>query len=359
LTDPRDSETLIQDPSDEGDQVLRRRRRVWSFFAGLARVFFFVCLACLTLWLGFGSGLYYIVSQKTPSIEEIRNYEPPAVTQIFAEEGQLIGRFYYKLCFPVTLEEMPKALRDAFVVAECGDFWKSDSIAWRTILSRFARLFDANLRAKAVPCRKVFSVLWPPPMGRPTFFYLLRESLVINRIENALTKEEILTRFLNRVYLGDGAYGVEAAARTYFGRHAKDLTIAQCATIVGMIMCPSYCSPKRHLEKALERRNWVLGRLYDDGYISRQEYDNAMQEELKVVEAKDEYHRAPEPLLEAMRRYLGTKYGTDPLYKGGLRVYTSLHFPLTEDSWNPTRPPEEYITRVLDRHGKVLGERHQ
>ncbi len=323
----------------------------------LVRVLFFVCLACLTLGLGVGSGLYYIVSQKTPSIEEIRSYEPPAATEIFADNGEPIGGFGAEQRFPVTLEEMPKPFKDAAVAACCRNFFTHGEPGIGAALESALHIVRGNLPIRAVPvCHSFFRGAWPYYRPLRTLVDKLSERLLLRNIENGFSREEILCRFLNRVYLGGGAYGVEAAARTYFGRHAKDLTTAECATIAGVIICPSSCSPTRDKERALKRRNQVLRRMYDDGYISRQQYDNAIREELTVVEGNDKYDRAPKPFLEAMGRYLGTKYGTDLLYKGGLQVYTSVHIPSAEDVWDTSRPPEDYITKVLDRHGKVLEE---
>ncbi len=158
----------------------------------------------------------------------------------------------------------------------------------------------------------------------------IKEAILSTRIEQSLSKEQILYLYLNQIYLGSSAYGVDAAAQTYFDKHAKDLTIAECAMLAGLAKAPSTNSPKRNLKKALERRGYVLKRMFEDGFITDAQFEQANQEEPKIYHGSNPNIRIAGDFVEYVRRYVERKYGSDALYKRGLQIYTSVDLDLTK-----------------------------
>jgi len=145
-----------------------------------------------------------------------------------------------------------------------------------------------------------------------------------------LSKEQILYLYLNQIYLGSSAYGVEAASQTYFDKHTKHLTIAECAMLAGLAKAPSTNSPKRNLKKALERRAYVLKRMFEDGFITEAQYEQANQEEPQIYHGNNSNARIAADFVEYVRRYVERKYGSDAMYKQGLQIYTSVDLDLTK-----------------------------
>jgi len=296
---------------------------------------------------------YLFLSHEIPSIEKLKSYEFPIPTQVFADNGEVIGEFCYQRRYVISLKEMPKALQDAVVAAEGPELWKPRGLGTKAIV---------NAVLKIMTRRAIASGVRPWPLSRPDLtgkggpLYKLKMSLLCNRIEKALTKEERLYFCMNQIYLGRRAYGVEAAARTYFGKSAMNLTVAECATIAGLAKAPSKYSRKRNVEAALERRNYVLARMYEDGKLAQAEYEKATREQLVLGEKKAPYEKKVADFLEHVRRHIESKYGKDALYKGGLRVHTSAHLPVTDAAQEAIPAPNVYIRKILDRRGKVLEE---
>ena len=152
-----------------------------------------------------------------------------------------------------------------------------------------------------------------------TFVRKIKEAILATQIERSLSKEQILYLYLNQIYLGSSAYGVQAAAQTYFDKHVKDLTIAECAMIGGLAKAPGKDSPKMNLKRALERRAYVLKRMLEDGCIDQTEYDQASAEEPKLVSRQNPNSKVAENFVEQVRRYVEKQYGADALYKEGLK----------------------------------------
>jgi penicillin-binding protein 1A len=153
----------------------------------------------------------------------------------------------------------------------------------------------------------------------------IKEAILSTRIENWLSKQQILYLYLNQIYLGSSSYGVEAAADTYFGKHVKDLTVAEAAMLAGLAKAPSTYSPKKNLRKSMERRAYVLKRMLEDGFISEAQYEEAMREEPKLATKINPYKRIAPDFAEHVRRYVEQKYGADALYKEGLQIYTTVN----------------------------------
>jgi penicillin-binding protein 1A len=345
------SGTTLQDSPGCSPSNFGRWRK---FFAALASFLLLVCIACATFACGVAVQGYLLLSPKLPSIEKIKNYEPCTVNQVYADDGQLIGEFCHERRYVVPIDEMPQALQEAVVAAEGKDFWKTPGLDARAIFWEAMALFktkEINAQPSAVfRCE-------PRITPEKRVLRKIKKALLLYRIERDLVRKEILHIYLNQIYLGEGAYGVEAASRVYFGKSSKNLSIAECAMIAGLIRSPSRFSPKRDMSRALERRNYVLLRMREGGKITQAEYDKATHEEPIIAEkASNPCREKAAGSVEHVRQYIVKKYGEDTLYNGGLKVYTTISLARVEEAPNSANLHGAHVKKVIDRHGKVLEE---
>ena len=305
----------------------------------------FLLYSCvgLALMLAVGtlaaSGLYWWASKDLPSFTRINDYQPPLVTTVYARDGQVLGHFYREKRFLVPHEEMPELIKRAFLAAEDDSFYEHGGVDPKAIF----RAFIKNMRAGSI--RQGGSTITQQIIKRllltseKSYERKLKEAILAFRLERYLTKDEILTIYLNEIYLGGGAYGVEAAARTYFGKHVNELSIAEAAILAGLPQAPSKYNPLRAPGSAKARQRYVLGRMLELGWISQSDYDVALHEPLIYKSMEDPSWKRGSWYLEEVRRklisYLSEdnmrklgielpRYGEDAVYEAGLKVYTAV-----------------------------------
>ncbi|RLB07896.1 MAG: penicillin-binding protein [Deltaproteobacteria bacterium] len=280
------------------------------------------CLALACLLVGVGTYLYF--SFTLPPIKSLEDYKPSIITQVFSDDGELIGEFYREYRIVVPIERIPKILSQAFVAAEDAKFYQHKGISYLGILRAIAKNIMAGRiiqGGSTITQQVVRSLLLT---RERTLSRKIREILLAHRIEKYLTKEEILYIYLNQIYLGHGNYGVEAAARDYFGKGVEELNLAEAALLAGLPRAPEKYSPLHHLPQAKKRQAYVLGRMVEDGYITKEEAEQAYQAPLEIKARKNKYLNVAPYFTEFIRMYLQEKYGEDLLYNQGLRVYTTL-----------------------------------
>ena len=320
-------------PSDPFKDVLKPHRRDnkrWSLFGGLARFSMLILIGAASGMAGMAAQGYIYFTQSVPNVDKLNKYDPPVVTSVYADKGELIGEFAYQRRFLVPMDQIPKALKDAFVAAEDKNFWHHSGVDKEAILRAIKKnLMAGTLKegASTITQQVAKTFLLTPERK---FTRKIKEAILSTRIEQSLSKEQILYLYLNQIYLGSSAYGVEAAAQTYFDKHAKDLSVAECAMLAGLAKAPSTNSPKRNLKKALERRGYVLKRMLEDGFITEAQYELANKEEPQIYYGGNPNSRIAADFLEYVRRYVDRKYGTDALYKKGLKIYTTVDLDLTK-----------------------------
>lgn len=277
-------------------------------------------------------------SQDLPSFTRIADYRPPQVTTVYARDGSVLGQYFREKRFLVGLEKMPQRLPMAFLAAEDDGFYKHEGID----LVAIVRAFIKNLQAGSI--RQGGSTITQQIVKRllltseRSYERKLKEAILAYRLEKYLTKDEILTIYLNQIYLGGGAYGVEAAARTYFGKHVNELTIAECAVIGGLPQAPSKYNPFRDPESTKQRQHYVLRRMHELGWINDDEYQTALNQPL-IYKSMDEGGREGSWYLEEVRRQLIDffsesnvrrlglridRFGEDAIYEAGLQIYTAM-----------------------------------
>ena len=270
--------------------------------------------------------LWYLWSSNLPYIGSLREYNPPIITEVFSDEGEVIGRFWEEKRIVVSLDQVPEHLINAFIAAEDARFFKHEGV---DILS-IARALIKNLMAGKIEqggstiTQQVTRSLLLKNLKR-TYRRKAREALLSLQIEKSFSKERILFLYLNQIYLGHGAYGIEAAARTYFNKRAIELTLAESALLAGLPQAPSRYSPITHFERAKARQKYVLERMREEGYIAEHQETEALSVELEIKQTEDSSFAKAPYFAEHVRRYLEKKYGRDLLYRGGLKVYTTLN----------------------------------
>lgn len=304
------------------------------------------------LLVGAGLGAWFWISQDLPRIERLADYRPPAVTQVLANGGQLMAEYYHQRRYVVPLSEIPRPVVMAFVSAEDGDFFKHGGVDLLGIL----RAAYVNFRAGRVVqggstiTQQVARGLLLSPQR--TLLRKVKEAILAYRMESYLSKEEILYLYLNQIYLGHGAYGVQAAAQTYFGKNARDLDLAEGALLAGLVKAPSRYSPLRHPRRARTRQVYVIGRLLEEGHINAQQAKAALNRQMDI-----RLHRpvklAADYYTEYVRQWLEERYGTTMLYEGGLTVYTACDPQLTKDGQNAIAQGLFKLTRRQGFRGPV------
>ncbi len=269
---------------------------------------------------------WYLWSSNLPYIGSLKEYRPPVVTEILSEHGQVIGSFWDERRFIVPVEGLPEHLVHAFVAAEDARFYEHEGLD----LLGIVRAFVKNIKAGKIEqggstiTQQVTRSLLLKNTKR-TYRRKAREAILSIQIERNFSKERILFLYLNQIYLGQGAYGVEAAAQTYFGKSAKNLDIAESAMLAGLPQAPSRYSPVRHFELAKARQKYVLGRMRENGYITDDEMRTALEEPLDIQMKREKPFKKAPYFTEHVRKYLLKKYGHDLLYRGGLKVYTTVN----------------------------------
>ncbi len=269
------------------------------------------------------SGLFYfLISRNLPNIISIADYQPLGVTQVRTENKgkfEVLGEYYKERRYVVPIEYVPKVVIDAFLSAEDDQFYQHKGISFFAILRASFANFKAGqvVQGGSTITQQVAKSLFLSP--ERTFIRKLKEAILAYRLENNLTKQQILYLYLNQIYLGHSAHGVQAAARVYFNKDVKDLSVAEAALIAGMPRAPGRYSPFLNPAKAKEVQRYVLKRMFETKAISEEQMVQATSEPLRVFSREEEF-KFGEYVLENVRRILVEKYGEKALYEDGLMV---------------------------------------
>jgi penicillin-binding protein 1A len=273
---------------------------------------------------GAAVGVTLALVRGVPEIEEIKEYMPSHGTKVYADDDTLIGEFNIEKGEYVPITRIPENLIRAVVAVEDSRFWLHKGIDFIAIV----RALTKDIRAGRIKegastiTQQLAKVVFLSP--ERTIVRKLKEVTLARKLERNLTKEEILELYLNKIYFGHGAYGIEMAAKSYFGKSIADVTLAEAALLGGLIKAPSRYSPYSNLDLAKERQLIVLKRMLHEGYITDVQVEEAYKKPLYLSSVRHRKFR-PNYFLEYVRKYLEDEYGADLIYKGGLRVHTTLN----------------------------------
>jgi penicillin-binding protein 1A len=290
---------------------------------------FFLLAIAFLLNLFLGTLLYLLYDLNLPDIKALQNYRPPLATVVLDNQGRELASFARENRILISLDQMPVLLPKAFVAAEDGRFFQHGGVdGWSVLRAMFNNLRSGRrAQGGSTITQQVARALLLTP--EKTYSRKLREALLAYRIDRLLSKENILYLYLNQIYLGEGAYGVEAAARTFFGKKAIQLNLAEISLLAGLPQAPSRYSPLNDYRKAKERQRYVLNRMAEDGYITPDEARHAFQRAIHWRQDQpgggaDKY------FVEQLRQYVGKKYGSVQLLTGGLTIHATVDSTLQE-----------------------------
>src|SRR5438876_154607 len=282
-------------------------------------------LFVVAIFLGALSGIFLAYEKDLPQVSTLEDFEPNIITQVYTGDGKLLGEFAIERRVVVGFKDIPPVLRNATIAVEDADFWKHLGVnPWRIPGALLANLRSGK-RTQGSSTLTMQLVRQPGLFLTPakTYERKIKEALLAFELEKTFTKEEIFTYYCNQVYFGHGNYGVEAASEFLFSKSIKDLTLPEAALLAGLPQSPSRLSPVEHADRALQRRNHVLQRMLEEKYISAEEAKAAQAEPLHLSLKREPPSIAPY-FLEEVRKYLEKEYGSQRIYQGGLRVYTTL-----------------------------------
>jgi len=304
-------------PSSSGR---KGRRKHWRFWLVLI-LFGFSILA------GVMAGVYKAIKINLPDVSELEHFEPNIISTVLADDGSVIKEFAIERRVEVPYEKIPPVLKQAIVATEDPRFFRHHGVDFRGIL----RAMLANIKQGRIRRLQGGSTI-TQQLARQLFLYSqqtlsrkLKETYLALQIERKYPKEKIFEMYCNQCYLGHGVYGVETAANLFFGKSVSDLTLEEAALIAGIFRGPEVYSPYTNAEVTLRRRNHVLNRMAEEGFISKEEAEEAKKKPLVVLPLHRQSSEFGAYFFEEVRKYVEKKYGADLLYRSGLKIYTTLN----------------------------------
>ncbi len=278
--------------------------------------------------VGAAAGLVWHFSKDLPDYSQLQDYQPPVMTRVHAADGSLLAEYAKERRLYLPIQAVPKLVTNAFIAAEDKNFYEHAGID-PVGIARAAWVYLQNIGKNRRPqgastitqqVAKNFLLT-----NELSYTRKIKEALLAIKIERTYSKEKILELYLNEIYLGFSAYGVAAASLLYFDKSVHELTIAEAAYLAALPKAPSELHPFRNRERAVDRRNYVIGRMIEDGHITAQAGEKAKREPLNVTARPTGAHIfAAEYFAEDVRREIYDKYGEKGLYEGGLSVRTTL-----------------------------------
>ncbi|MCO5065965.1 MAG: penicillin-binding protein 1A [Rhizobiaceae bacterium] len=295
--------------------------RLLGYFFGIAIMLGLLAAAGVAMFVGH-------LAKDLPDYEVLASYEPPVTTRIHASDGALMGEFARERRLYLPIQAVPDRVKAAFLSAEDKNFYKHPGVD----ISGLFRAVVTNFRNAGSGRRPVGASTITQQVAKnflltsdQTYERKIKEMLLSFRIEQAYSKDRILELYVNEIFFGLGAYGVAGAALTYFDKSVNELTLSEAAYLAALPKGPSNYHPFRYTDRAIERRNWVIDQMVENGYATHEEGARAKAEPLGVkLRRRGNYLFAGEYFTEEVRREIIARYGQDALYEGGLSVRTTL-----------------------------------
>jgi len=280
-------------------------------------------LVLVSALVGATAGLLLVYSTDLPQVDQLQHYRPSSITELYDDQGQIIGSFALQRRVVASYDDFPQVLREALISIEDKEFYRHWGInVWRIAGAAYRDIESAGkVQGGSTLTMQLARNLFLSPDR--SFHRKIEEALLAIQIERRFTKPQIFTLYANQIYLGHGVYGFQSASEFYFSKRASELNLEEAALLAGLPKSPAYYSPIVHPDHAIKRRNLVINSMLEDGKITTQQAAEARNQPLGLSVAHDPNSPAPY-FVEEIRRYLEAKYGTDQVHEGGLRVSTSL-----------------------------------
>ncbi|BBO76756.1 penicillin-binding protein [Desulfosarcina widdelii] len=303
----------------------RARRRPRALFGRLVKWSLILTAVMMLMGATAMVGVYFYLVDDLPKITSLKDYHPSIITTVYSDDNRKIAEFYKERRIVVPLSKIPIQLQQAFIAAEDARFYKHQGIDFFSIVRAFIKNLEAGTIVQGgstITQQVTKSFLLTPERS---YKRKIKEAILAYRIDKTFSKEEILYLYLNQIYLGHGAYGVEAAAENYFGKSVSELNLAECAILAGLPQAPSRYSPFRFPERAKQRQIYVLNRMLAEGFIDNTEVSEAIDVEMDIKPRRNWYIEEVPIYTEHIRRYVEKKYGPDALYTQGLKIYAAVN----------------------------------
>ena len=329
----------------------------------LARNADIVFLFVVAAFLGTISGVLFAFAGDLPAISALDDYAPSTITRVYASRGELVGEFSTQRRVVVPYEAISPKLREAIIAAEDAGFERHFGLS-------IPHIFIATSKYVAGKVRGILTGKYSRPRGASTITQQLarglfpetvgfeigdvsperkvKEAIVAMQIEKRYTKREIFTFYANQMYLGEGAYGVEAAARTYFGKSAKDVSLDEAAMLAGILQTWRN-APTVNMERAKRRQAYVLQQMADKGFITQKEADEAKARPIVLADSTSQPTSIAPYFLEEVRKELEGRFGAKQLYENGLAIQTALDVRLQEAA---NRAMDDGLRRIDKRRDR-------
>jgi penicillin-binding protein, 1A family len=321
----------------ENDGEIKKLSTLFAIFLGSIIIILFLTVG--------GTIIYYALTLDLPSIDALKDYRPSIASRVYDDNNELVDEFFLEDRKIVKIEEVPKVVHYAFVASEDSRFYQHQGLDFQSIFRAMFKNFEAGhiVQGASTITQQVAKMMYLSPEKK--YIRKIKEVILAYKIDKYLSKDEILNLYLNQIYLGHGTYGIESAALGYFGKTAKELTLPEAALLAGLPKAPNTYSPFLYFDKAKQRQAYVLARMVEDGYISKEEMEKASAAplQLRPMKPKD---KIAAYFVENVRRYVQEKYGADVLYKEGLSIYTTLNLSAQQDARDAV---EKGLTELEER----------
>ena len=271
--------------------------------------------------------LFFILSFNLPTVESLKDYKPSLGTTIYADDGRVLGHVRIEKGVYVPIQKIPKAMKNAILATEDPRFYQHSGIDYRGIMRAALKnimRFRVSQGGSTITQQLTKVVFLSPERS---FIRKIREIILARRLEKEITKDEILELYLNKIYFGHGAYGVQMAAKTYFGKDISAVNQAEAALLAGLPKSPMVYSPYSDIDLTKLRQSQVLRRMVEEGYLTEVQAAKIYEQPLNLENLRSQEELAPH-VVDHIRKYILAKYGEDKLYNGGMKVYTSIDFDL-------------------------------
>ena len=310
--------------------IIRVKKAKKPSVGKLFKVTFLLCILFFACSMGIWLGAYMAIRQNLPSISMLEEFEPNIITYIYSDEGEVIGEYAIEKRIEIPYEDIPEVVKNAIIATEDPRFYNHRGFDLRGALRALREDIKTKIGGKSKKLHGGSTISQQLARDlflhrRQTFRRKFKEVLLARQIEKKYSKHEILTMYCNQFNLGHGAYGVEAASQLYFGKNVSGLAVEEAAMVVGILRGPSLYSPYRNREITHRRRDHVIRRLVEEGYLTEEEGEEAKAKPFNVMPLRRGDTDFAAYFKEEVRKYLEQNYGADALYRKGLKVYTTLN----------------------------------
>jgi penicillin-binding protein 1A len=311
---PPEEEPPVQSPTPQKKGILRKI--ILWFVMWLLIIIFTVSL--------FLTGFIYILQRQAPDFSSLNNYDPEVTTQVLDARKNVIAEFFTQRRFVKPLRLIPKRLIHAFISAEDARFYEHKGYDIKSIIRAFIKNLIAGRIVQGASTITQQTARIFLTSRHKTYIRKIQELILAAQLEKKFSKEHILYLYLNQIYLGYGAYGVEAAAQNYFGKSINQLSIAECAALAGLPQAPARYAPDTNFNSFKARQKYVLTRMYNEGYITDDDARNAYDQQLNILPRRNRFAENAPYFSEHIRIELEKQLDDKSIYNDGLTIYTTL-----------------------------------